>query len=231
MGAPETTGPAIEVVQSPYRSEIDRIVAQGTPPVLQVGARTSVLELKTRNWRSLFAGRPFIGADIEAGDNVDVVADICGDLRGLRQRLGIFQFGTIICAHVFEHLQRPWVAAENIEKLLMPGGLLFVQVPWVQAYHPYPEDYWRFSFAGIRALFRQIDFTDGFYSGGSSDVACRIKSNTAAPVPGEVESRLFQVLLSAEDNRAFLGGLKDPRMSLSRGYMPVTVVNLVGNKL
>jgi len=224
----------LEVVGASYAAALDRIVAQAQGPVLQIGSRASIVDQKIMNWRSRFAGLPFVGLDLEAGSNVDAVADIAGDFRVLRDRLKTFQFATIICSHVLEHVRQPWIAARNIEKLLAAGGLLFIQVPWVQAYHPFPEDYWRFSFSGIQSLFEAVKFDEAFYSGGSSDRIYTLQ-RAGRPVIGgtdaAVEAELFQVLLEHDENRRFLNHLGKPRLNLSRGYMPVTVVNLIGRKL
>lgn len=227
------TQPDLQVSGSSYAAAMDRVVAQAKGPVLQIGSRASVVDLKAANWRSRFNNLPFVGLDLEAGDNVDVVADIAGDFRTLRERLKTFQFGTIICAHVLEHVRQPWIAARNIERLLAPGGQLFVQVPWVQAYHPFPEDYWRFSFSGIKALFEGIDFREAFYSGGSSDRIYTVQRGGEPVIGGPdavIEAQLFQVLLSHDENSQFLNDLGKQRLNLSRGYMPVAVVNLIGRK-
>lgn len=225
--------PDLEVVESSYVAVLDRIAARAKPPVLQIGSRASVLDFKPANWRQRFVGHAFTGLDLEPGDNVDVVADIAGDFRTLRDRLKTFQFGAIICAHVLEHVRQPWVAARNIERLLAPDGMIFIQVPWVQAYHPFPEDYWRFSFAGIKSLFENIKFDDVFYSGGSSDriyTVMRDGRPQSGSIAAAIEAKLFQVLLSHDENKQFLNSLSEKKLPLSRGYLPVAVVNLIGTK-
>ncbi len=225
--------PSIEVVQGAYAAEIDRFVASVSGPVLQIGSRSSVLETKARNWRNLFHNKDFVGLDLLAGENVDAVADIAGDLAALQAAVQRPQFATILCPHVLEHVAQPWVAAANIVSLLAPGGTLLVQVPWVQAYHPFPEDYWRFSFAGIRALFAGLEIIDQFYCGAGSDVVYRVLHHgqpARDPDALVVESQLFQILLSAEANRSFLANLPQPRLALSRGYLPVTMVNAIARK-
>jgi SAM-dependent methyltransferase len=233
MTDPAANTPELEIVQSSYAAALERVVARAKPPVLQIGSRASVLDLKAANWRQRFAGVPFVGLDMAPGDNVDVVADIAGEFRTLRERLKTFQFGTIICAHVLEHVRQPWVAARNIERLLAPGGVLFIQVPWVQAYHPFPEDYWRLSFAGVKSLFEKVNFDDFFYSGGSSDRIYTVLRQGRPESGGNaaaIEAKLFQVLLSPDENHTFINSLSDKKLPLSRGYLPVTVANLVGKK-
>lgn len=225
--------PAIEVVQGAYAAEIDRFVAGAQGPVLQIGSRTSVLEIKARNWRNLFYNKEFFGLDLFAGENVDMVADIGGASSALDAATGGRRFATVVCPHVLEHVPQPWVAAANITALLAPGGLLLVQVPWVQAYHPFPEDYWRFSFAGVRALFPGLEIVDQFYSGAASDVIYRVLHQgrpARDPDALVIESQLFQILLSAESNQRFLANLPQKRLALSRGYLPVTVVNVLARK-
>ncbi len=203
------------MVQGAYAAEIDRFVAAAAVPVLHIGSRSSVLETKARNWRNLFHNKGFTGLDLLPGDNVDALGDIAGDLAALRASLGRPDFATILCPHVLEHVAQPWVAAANITALLAPGGTLLVQVPWVQAYHPFPEDYWRFSFAGIRALFAGLEIADQFYCGAGSDVIYRILHNGAPardPDALVIESQLFQILLSPDANRDFLANLPQPRL-------------------
>jgi SAM-dependent methyltransferase len=233
MPDPATDKPELEVVGASYAAAMDRIAAQATGPVLQIGSRASVIDLKAANWRNRLSRLPFVGLDMAPGDNVDVVADIAGEFRALRDRLKTFQFGTIICAHVLEHVRQPWIAARNIERLLVPGGLLFIQVPWVQAYHPFPEDYWRFSFSGIKSLFEDVHFEDAYYSGGSSDRIYTVRRRGEPVLGGDaaaVEAKLFQVLLPPDENTRFINNLGEAKLNLSRGYMPVMVVNLVGRK-
>src|SRR5215510_1538080 len=76
--------------------------------VLQVGSRIAPVNKAERNWRHLVEAKygtraRFTGLDIEAGDNVDLVLDICGDPVGLDRALGGTRFDLIVCEHVLEH--------------------------------------------------------------------------------------------------------------------------------
>ena len=59
--------------------------------------------------------------------------------------------------------------AANLTRLLRRGGALYVAVPWVWRYHPYPDDYFRFSWRGIAELFPQIAWTRQAYSTNLND--------------------------------------------------------------
>lgn len=166
-----------------------------------------------------------------------MVFDLCDEVQRIEAALAPLlagrRLGAIICAHLLEHLRRPWIAAGNLQAPLAPGGLLFVQVPWVQAFHAFPDDYWRFSLSGLMQLFDGLELVDAFWSGGSSDVACRLLSDGKPdyrPQALAAEARIFQVLLPAEVNRRLLGSLPQPRAYLSRGYLPVMVVNYLARK-
>ena len=112
-------------------------------PVLEVGSKDYG---NTQDFRSLFDCE-YTGLDLEPGKNVDVVHDLTqgpGDL-------GKFNF--IICCSILEHVKNPWKVAQTLTDLLEPGGKIYVSTPWIQRYHKYPDDYWRFTFPGLKLLF------------------------------------------------------------------------------
>ena len=63
------------------------------------------------------------------------------------------KFDVIYSNNVFEHFERPWVAASNLTQLLKPGGLAITVVPFAQRYHESPGDYFRYTHKGIESLF------------------------------------------------------------------------------
>jgi hypothetical protein len=80
--------------------------------------------------------------DIQA-EEVDVVADLCGDLSGELLRKS---FDLIICQATLEHVYDPFKAVRNMVSLLRPNGIIAVHThtpPF--PYHGYPRDYFRFS--------------------------------------------------------------------------------------
>lgn len=94
-----------------------------------------------------------IGADMAAGAGVDVVMDFEMPLPD-----GFGPFSHVDCCSVLEHVQRPWKMAENIERLLMPGGTLLVAVPFVWRVHAYPSDYWRMTPQALEVIFPAIEW-------------------------------------------------------------------------
>ena len=65
---------------------------------------------------------------------------------------------------MLEHTPKPWAIAENIGRLLRPGGMLYISVPWVWRYHAYPDEYFRFSPRAVQVLFPGMEWTRATYS-------------------------------------------------------------------
>lgn len=53
-------------------------------------------------------------------------------------------FDAVLCGQVFEHDERFWVTAQNIARVLRPGGLAIIIAPAAGAVHRHPVDCWRF---------------------------------------------------------------------------------------
>jgi SAM-dependent methyltransferase len=141
-------------------------------PVLEVGSRDYG---NTENFRAVYAGGEYIGVDLSEGKNVDRVVDLAAGIGDLPEG----HFALIICCSVLEHVRRPWVMAENLTRLLRPGGAIYIAVPWVWRYHPYPDDYYRFSWRGIIELFPRIEWKEQAYSTNVPDEFARFRDNAA----------------------------------------------------
>jgi SAM-dependent methyltransferase len=126
-------------------------------PYLEVGSKDYG---STQDLRPL-VGRDtqYVGVDLEAGPGVDVVLDLAGDFPAVDAGLGGRRFGTIFCLSVLEHCRQPFAMAENLTRLLVPGGRLCVSVPFAWKFHGYPSDYWRFTPEGVKLLFPRLVFT------------------------------------------------------------------------
>lgn len=61
-------------------------------------------------------------------------------------------YDIIIANSVFEHLYNPFIAIQEIEKVMKPNGLLFWHTPFMFEQHGVPHDYFRYTVAGARNL-------------------------------------------------------------------------------
>lgn len=100
----------------------------------------------------------YIGVDMEAGNNVDIVLDFTLPFEWIDKALGGKRFTFIICCSVLEHCSQPFKMAENIQKLLAPGGYIFIAAPFVWRVHAYPDDLFRYTPSGLKTLFQECEF-------------------------------------------------------------------------
>lgn len=111
----------------------------GAGPVLEVGAYRVAGQEALADLRPLFPGRPYVGLDLRPGPGVDVVADAAAlPFPDASQ-------GTVLCLETLEHVFELPRALAEIERVLMPGGLLIASTPFHFHLHAHPDDYWRLS--------------------------------------------------------------------------------------
>jgi SAM-dependent methyltransferase len=98
-------------------------------------------------------------------------ADICR-----RTRYPDGHFDVVFSKMLFEHVYDPQGAAEEMTRLLAPGGLLVVITVWSWRYHTAPgvEDYYRFSTAGLSQLFPRLEVIESGYDLSDRRVDCRM---------------------------------------------------------
>ena len=80
--------------------------------------------------------------------------DIVGDIQDLP--LPDASQEAIVCNAVLEHVENPIKAAEELFRVLKPGGYCFVYVPFLYYYHAHKDyylDYWRFTKDSLRSIF------------------------------------------------------------------------------
>lgn len=95
-----------------------------------------------------------IAVDVAAGPGVDVVADIH------HVPLPDASFDLVICTGTLNLCRSPEQVLAEIHRLLVPGGLLHLEVGMFQPYNPEPEDYWRWTRAGLRLLHQRAGFEE-----------------------------------------------------------------------
>lgn len=61
----------------------------------------------------------------------------------------------LVADQVLEHVERPWLAADEIHRVLKSSGLAMVATPGLYPIHPSPLDCWRIMPDGYKVLFPQ----------------------------------------------------------------------------
>jgi len=104
------------------------------------------------NWtyRDLVEGKgwKYTGLDIQAGPNVDVVAE-----DPFHYPFDNNTFDIVISGATMEHVTAIWRWIPELVRILKPGGLLVVVAPHTYHEHRYPFDCWRIMPDGMRYLF------------------------------------------------------------------------------
>ena len=57
------------------------------------------------------------------------------------------------CFAVMEHMEEPWIAAEEFLRMLKPGGMIFIDYPFLVPVHGYPSHYYNATREGLARLF------------------------------------------------------------------------------
>ena len=71
-----------------------------------------------------------------------------------------FRDGTIDLIHgsaFVEHLKKPWIAAEEMLRVLKPGGHVYLECNFVYPFHGFPGMYFNASLDGMRSLFAAFE--------------------------------------------------------------------------
>ena len=97
----------------------------------------------------------------------------------------------MLSSDVFEHIDRPWLAAAEIARILKPGGVAITHTLFSWRSHPCPIDYWRFSQECLELLFGDLECLETGYdlserrltsrgSGRRATTRCRSTSSAVA---------------------------------------------------
>jgi SAM-dependent methyltransferase len=164
-------------IENDFKQQLSRLKS---PKVLELGTLQWAPGKPTHHGVWLPPDSTFVKSDVQAGADVDVVAD-AHDLSAFQDG----EFDALMAVSVWEHLRKPWIAAEAARRVLKSGGILYVATHFVFPLHGYPSDYCRWTYEGLLGLFDEPEWTNR--KAGHS-FPCSIKPppevkvwNTAAP--------------------------------------------------
>lgn len=120
-----------------FRYFRDRVAMAPGARLLDVGGR----DRSEVGDRKEFPGAQVTVVDVLPGPRVDVV----GDAHQMSDLFPADHFEFVHSRSVFEHLLMPWKVALEINKVLKPGGLVFISTHQTIGLHDQPWDFLRFS--------------------------------------------------------------------------------------
>jgi len=101
-----------------------------------------------RRYRDYFPhARSYTTSEVTPG------ADLVLDVRSMPS-IADGAYDAIFCSGVLEHVDDCHAAVAECYRVLRPGGLFLVRVPFNQRLHRVPQDFWRFTPYGLQYLLR-----------------------------------------------------------------------------
>ncbi len=146
-------------------------------PVYEFGSYLVEDQLGRGDLRPFFPGREFVGCDMRPGPGVDRIEDLS------QLSLDDQSVQTIICVDTLEHVFEVRRAVDEMLRVLAPGGVIVVSVPFDFRVHDYPSDYWRLTPSCLSRLFAPLGATLVGWQGLENDPHTVFAIGCQGPVP------------------------------------------------
>ena len=180
--------------------------------VLEVGSRV----VTGAKFRDMFRHAEYIGFDLYEGENVDVA----GDAHRLSSFFPAASFDLVFSSSVLEHLAMPWVAANEMVKLLKKGGYVFAETHYCYGAHELPWHFFQFSERALKVLFPEAHGIRCIEAGVSNPMVGRFSDEASDYLKGTYIDVLYC-------HSAFLGQ-KTEEMPLT-DWASLTTNEVTGN--
>jgi SAM-dependent methyltransferase len=133
-------------------------------PIVEVGAYQVPGQERLADLRAAFAGKRYLGCDIVPGPGVDCIEDIH------QLSFADNSVGTVVAVETLEHVADPYRAVAEIHRVLRPGGVLIVSMPFNFPIH-YMPDYLRLTPEGLARLLSAFSAAAVFAAGDAQHPA------------------------------------------------------------
>lgn len=138
------------------RGAIDRVLPLLSGAVLDVGCG----EMPYRQLILAQVARvnSYLGLDLPVSHGAGVKPDIEWD--GITMPVPASSMDSVILTEVLEHCPEPGRVLREASRVLRPGGLLFLTVPFIWPFHDTPHDEFRYTPYSLGRLLREAGFAD-----------------------------------------------------------------------
>jgi SAM-dependent methyltransferase len=114
-------------------------------------------EMPYKDWLLNYADK-YIGVDWGSTLH-ELKADILADLNEALP-IDAEVADTVISLSVMEHLREPQLFLNEANRILKPGGVMILQVPFMWRVHEAPYDYFRYTRYGLQYMFEKAGFNE-----------------------------------------------------------------------
>jgi SAM-dependent methyltransferase len=193
-------GDPFSYVAAQLESLIEHLAA---PSDLPPDAQVLDYGCATQPYRKLFAADiDYIGADLQGNPLARVELRPDGTVPQPDSSVDL-----VLSTQVLEHVVDPALYLSECYRLLRPGGALALSTHGIMYYHPDPEDYWRWTSAGLTKLVEdaglEVAEVRGVMGLGSAALQL-LQWATLGHVPRALRrpyTMLTQALIAASDRR------------------------------
>jgi ubiquinone/menaquinone biosynthesis C-methylase UbiE len=153
--------PFLNCIDNKYKKVIKNKIFQSNTRILDVGSGISKGPGRWL-WRnnSKDSTIKIIKMDIIDSPYVDIV----GDATSMPKNIGYFN--SVILQSIPEHVSDINKLIEESKRILLPGGYIYIEMPFLQGVHGDPFDFWRATPEGLKLLIKPYYIISSGVSGG-----------------------------------------------------------------
>lgn len=151
------------------------------------------------------------------------------DILAVNQRLPFREcvFDAVFSLDVLEHVDDPFASAQEIYRVLKPGGIVYIDLPFLQAEHGYPNHFFNATRQGLRRLFSSMEVLDHRVPGSGHPIWTlhQICDVWRAGLPEEERSRFLATTVGEILEKNPISWLPDPLCTTLDPQMEWTVAS------
>ena len=98
----------------------------------------------------------YMGIDIVDADKFDYRNSSIVAFNGKEIPFSDASYDAVLCTEVLEHVQNYQALVDEMHRVMKPGSILMVTVPWSARYHYIPFDFFRYTPSTLQEMFKNF---------------------------------------------------------------------------